>query len=754
MSAISRADLHCHSTASDVSKLGVARSLGLPECATPPEEVYALARRRGMDFVTITDHDSIAGVLEIADRPGVFVSEELTTRFAGEPQAVHVLCYGITPDDHEWLQAHAQDVELIAAYLAEREIVSALAHPFFAVAAPLEPRHRRRLAELFGIWEVRNGSRAPELNQPAATYIDTRGGIGIGGSDDHAGVDVARTWSQTPAAATPAEFLAHIRAGRVTTGGDQGSAAKWAHAAVALAIRSLPAAAADARPQPERVLGILERLMDESEARGGDATSELGPADAGALLGAWLGAVAPGMDGHMLLRALQGGGCTHAGLARRARHVHERRLHDAVERTLAAATSGTPGDWIDAALQVFDACVPVIPYLPATAFLARETVRLSARTSGPSRIAVIADGIGEMHGVTRAVQKIRELGVPGFEVEVLGTDAGVDRRLPAVIDAAVPFGEGLRLGVPGLPCVINALVEGGFDLVHVCAPGPAGVTALLAARFLGLPVAGAYHTELAAYAGIRTGDAALGRNVAAAIGAFYAQCRVVLSPSAASDLRLGELGIAAERIARWDRGVDADGFSAPRRARPEDGRIDVLYAGRLTREKGTGLLVETIELARARDPRIQLLLAGAGPEEPAIRARLGDAVCCLGWLEADELAAAYASADAFLFCSQTDTFGQVILEAQASALPVLAVDAGGPAELIEDGRTGLLRPPAAEALADALVALAADPVRRGALGRAARAAVRDRSWDASLARLAAGWSRALGDDGAMTRRAA
>ena len=110
----SRADLHCHSTASQVSKLGVQRALGLPECATPPEEVYALAKRRGMDFVTITDHDTIAGVLEIADRPDVFVSEELTARFRGEPQAVHILCYGITPDDHEWLQAHADDVEVVA----------------------------------------------------------------------------------------------------------------------------------------------------------------------------------------------------------------------------------------------------------------------------------------------------------------------------------------------------------------------------------------------------------------------------------------------------------------------------------------------------------------------------------------------------------------------------------------------------------------------------------------------------------------
>ena len=115
----------------------------------------------------------------------MFVSEELTTWFAGEPQAVHVLCYGIDPADHEYLQAHAADVEECAAYLHEREITCALAHPFFAVAAPLGPRHRRRLAELFPVWEVRNGSRAPELNMPAAVYIETHGGTGVGGSDDH-----------------------------------------------------------------------------------------------------------------------------------------------------------------------------------------------------------------------------------------------------------------------------------------------------------------------------------------------------------------------------------------------------------------------------------------------------------------------------------------------------------------------------------------------------------------------------------------
>jgi predicted metal-dependent phosphoesterase TrpH len=224
MNVHSRADMHVHSTASQLSKLGIQRSLSLPECATPPEEVYALAKRRGMDFVTITDHDTIAGAQTLSHLPDTFLSEELTVAFKGERQAVHVLCYGITPEDHAWLQAHNDDVDACATYLHGNGITAALAHPFYAVAAPLTARHRRRLAELFPIWETRNGSRAKELNLPAFVYIETHGGTAIGGSDDHAGIDIGATFTETPRAATPAEFLAHVRAGRAEAHGAQGSA--------------------------------------------------------------------------------------------------------------------------------------------------------------------------------------------------------------------------------------------------------------------------------------------------------------------------------------------------------------------------------------------------------------------------------------------------------------------------------------------------------------------------------------------------
>ncbi len=731
---MSRADLHCHSAASEVSKLGVQRELGLPECATPPEEVHSLAKRRGMDFVTITDHDTIAGVLEIADQPDVFVSEELTARFRGEPQAVHVLCLGITPGDHEWLQAHAGDVEAVAAYLHEHEITCALAHPFYAVEAPLTARHRRRLAELFPIWEVRNGSRARELNLPAAIYIDTHGGIGIGGSDDHAGVDIGRTWSETPKAATPQEFLAHVRAGRVGAFGDQGSAAKWAHAAMALAVRSLGRDDDDAPPDPTAVMRMIERIVTKDEAEGGD----LGPRDARAVLRAWLESVELDPDERVLLGHLQADGFSHAALERRARRCHERKLAAAVAQVSETA------DWNAIAAGVFDACVAAVPYAPATAFLAREQRRVNpSREREPARVALVADGLGAVHGVTSTLQQIRERGVPGFEVEVIGTDANVDRRLSAVAEAPIPYYPGLTVGVPSLLAVVDALAGGAYDLLHVCSPGPAGVAALLTARALGLPVAGSYHTELAAYTALRSGDALLEAGMRAALATFYGQCDVVLSPSGAADTRLHELGIDSARVGRWDRGVDLERFKPANRRASNGNRIDVLYAGRLTREKGADLLADSFLTARARDPRLRLVLAGGGPEEDALRARLGRSASFLGWLSGDDLAAAYASADIFLFCSQTDTFGQVILEAQASGLPVVAVAAGGPAELVADGRSGVLCPADADDLASAVVSLAGSSAARERLARGGFAAVAGRSWEASLTRLAAGWHRAL-----------
>jgi glycosyltransferase involved in cell wall biosynthesis/predicted metal-dependent phosphoesterase TrpH len=772
----SRVDLHCHSTASQFSRLGVQRSLGLPECATPPGEVYELAKRRGMDFVTITDHDTIDGCLELADRPDCFVSEELTARFAGEPQAVHVLCYGITPGDHEWLQANAGDLEACAAYLDEHEIACALAHPFYNVAAPLGRRHRRRLAELFPIWEVRNGSRAAELNAPAVVYVETHGGTGVGGSDDHAGVDIGRTFTETPAASTPEELLRHLRAGRAEARGEQGSAAKWAHAAIVLATRALaldgaphdPRSAvpsprqsterhsgAGGGPDPAAVLKICQRVVGQGSVREGVVAADIGPGDACTLLDSWLRSMGIELRGRELIDHFQSEGFSHADLYRRARRVHDRRLRAAIGDGAAAIAGGDPAA---AASGLFEALLPAVPYAPATVFLGAEKAKLAGRlvwrvsrhihrksaTGERPRVALIADGIEAMHGVTHTIEQIRERGVPGFEVEVVGTDPGVDRRLPAATSLEVPFYEGLRLGVPGLPDLAETLAEGRYDLVHVTAPGPAGVAAALLSRIAATPLLASYHTELADYAGLRSGDGGLEAMARIALGAFYTAPGLVLSPSPAADGSLLRLGAERGRIARWERGVDVSRFSpekADRTAFP--GVTKVLYAGRMTREKGVELLAESFLRARRFEPRLHLLLAGGGPEEDELRAKLGEHATFLGWLEGEELARAYASADLFLFCSRTDTYGQVVLEAGASGLPVVAVAEGGPAALVEDRRTGLLCQPDPDRLAGAVLQLATSPALRRRMGGAAIGAARARSWELALEQLAGGYRRAL-----------
>ena len=350
-----------------------------------------------------------------------------------------------------------------------------------------------------------------------------------------------------------------------------------------------------------------------------------------------------------------------------------------------------------------------------------------------------------MHGVTHTLDELRDRGVPGFEVEVVGTDHNVDRRLSAVAEIDIPFYAGLKVGVPSLPAIVETLAEGRYDLVHLCSPGPSGAAAAIIARVMGIPILGSYHTELAAYAGLRSQDPGLELAARMAIGAFYGQCRRVLSPSVASDAVLREMGIADERIGRWDRGVDLARFSRrAARAGLLPGEITVLYAGPPDAREGRRPARRRVPARRARATR------GCTSRSPAAGPR--SASCASAWAStrrssagsrATRSRAAYASADIFLFASRTDTFGQVLLEAQASGLPVVAVGEGGPTSIVTDGATGRLCPADAGALADAVVELAAAPLQRERLARAALHAVAQRTWERSLQRLAVGYRRAL-----------
>ncbi len=354
---------------------------------------------------------------------------------------------------------------------------------------------------------------------------------------------------------------------------------------------------------------------------------------------------------------------THADLDRRARRVHERKLAAVVHETVAGSCSAAPRDTRPAAPSPCStpAC-PRSPTPPSAAFLGREKAKLTRSDGDRPRVALVVDGIGGMHGVTHTIQQIRARGVRGFDVEVIGTDADVDRRLSAVAEIDIPFYPGLEIGVPTVPAIVEALSEGRYDIVHVCSPGPAGIAAWLLARVLELPRVGSYHTELGAYAALRTGQPQFEALANWALGRFYGACDVVLSPSPASDAAPGRAGDRS----RADPPLGSRRRPTPLRSR-RSARTDCCRAsstcctpGRLSSEKGVELLADAFLEAHRRDPRLHLVLAGGGPEEGlAARApwRPGHVPGLAD--RGDALARAYASADAFLFASTTETFGQV-----------------------------------------------------------------------------------------------
>ena len=217
--------------------------------------------------------------------------------------------------------------------------------------------------------------------------------------------------------------------------------------------------------------------MSEGNVRSGSTQRDLGPQDALALLRSWLGAMNLEVDERKLIEHLQEGDVSHHDLYRRARRIHERELARVVNETMDVIRSGAMPDFNKTAAEFFDACVPAIPYAAAAAFLGREKQKLTRSDGDRPRVALIGEGLGSMHGVTHTIQHLRDRGVPGFEVEVIGTDADVDRRLSAVAEVDIHFYEGMKIGVPSVTAITDAIAVGRYDMVQVTSPGHSGVAA-------------------------------------------------------------------------------------------------------------------------------------------------------------------------------------------------------------------------------------------------------------------------------------
>lgn len=772
-----RADLHVHSSHSNKPTYWALRKFNCPESYSSPEFIYHAARRQGMDYVTITDHNTINGALEIAHLPGAFVSAEVTTYFPEDGCKVHVVVLDISEENFREINILRKNIYELAAYLVKSGIAHFIAHPLYAQNERLSADHFEKILLLFQAVETRNGARAGRygsfleavlrgLTPETMALLADKHGIEpfaatpwlkarVGGSDDHSGLFIASAHTSVPGARSVKEFIAALADRRCEPAGEDGDPLTLAHSLYAITHsyyrKKFGSGRSDSMPF---IKALMERYFDSSGGRssflekvklfirknlpdgsggyGNAGIEEILDKEAKRLLkdGAFLRSIGSEARNRKIFSVTS--------------YLANRLIYHYTERLTRVPFSSGFFNLINSLGSIGLVHLLISPYYVAFHHQHRGKdlmAEISRRFGVPGergpkeKIALFTDTLNEINGVAITIRRLihiaRERGVELTVItsspEPTGYRDGV-MNFRSIGDFMLPEYPDLKLHFPPVLDVIDYFEREGFTRIHVSTPGTVGLLALCIAKLMDFPVAGTYHTDIPQYVRSLTSDEMLERVAWQFMIWFYGTMDEVMVPSASTRRQLVERGLPEEKTRPLPRWVDVESYS-PHRRDPDfwksfaaGGGMKFLYVGRVSREKNLELLADAFkEVAREKTP-CQLVIVGDGPYAEELRAKLrGYPAIFTGFLTGDTLAAAYASSDVFVFPSATDTFGNVVLEAQASGLPVIVCDSGGPRELMRDGVTGIVtRAGNLEDLVEAMRSLLLDESKTAEMGANAR----------------------------------
>ena len=385
------------------------------------------------------------------------------------------------------------------------------------------------------------------------------------------------------------------------------------------------------------------------------------------------------------------------------------------------------------------------------------TPLLSSARRPPKRVALFAGAYSHIaDGVSLTLNRlVAHLEQQDVEVRVFA---------PTNDDPAIPDHAGTLVSVPSIPVpgrseyrlslgltpsVREALDAFDPTLYHIATPDLLGRHAMRAAESAGVPVVASYHTHFSSYLKYYHLDL-LEDAVWRYLRSFYEKCEQVYVPSTAMADILRSHGIT-DGLRLWQRGVETDRFTPARRSLEwrrahgiADDEVVVAFVSRLVWEKGLDVYADVIERLEQKNIPHRSLIVGDGPARADLEERL-DHTLFTGYLSGTKLATAYASSDVFLFPSDTETFGNVTLEAMASGLPTVCANAVGSRDLVNDGATGRLCPPGdTDAFTRAVQRLVTHASVRRRMGQTARDRAQDFSWSSILSRMNRYYDEVLG----------
>jgi glycosyltransferase involved in cell wall biosynthesis/predicted metal-dependent phosphoesterase TrpH len=801
-----KADLHVHSKYSKRPSEWFLRKIGCAESYTDPVTLYTIARKRGMDLVTITDHNTIAGSLEIAHLDNTFISEEITTYFPDTGCKLHVLAYNITERQHDNITRFRENVYDLVAYFYVEGIVHSLAHPLYAVNDRLTQDHFEQLLLLFKTFEIngtRDGLQGHILNdilehltpetleilankynrepygaEPWKKYLSA-------GSDDHSSINIASRYTEVEDATTVIEFLHGLAQGHTRVGGHASHPSVMAHNLYSIAYqfyktkfplerytnKEILLRFADRTLIPmhqENGTKVLGRLRNFFSARMPGEIFKSAPKTMQSVLLKEARNIIwhdPEMQA-MLGRTMPEPQAMNTTWYRFVNRISEnilKQFADSILKSLAGAnlfdifhTIGSVGSLYTLLSPYFVAYTVFTKDRPLSRQCHRQFVPAStpgAQTSSPAtafNMAHFTDTFYEVNGVAKTLRKYSELAQKHQQPLTLITCSLENGNSPNIKNFApigtfeMPLYPEMKLLYPPVLEMLNYCYERGFTHIHSATPGPMGLAALAIARILKLPIYGTYHTAFPQYAHQLSDDDSLEDLVWRYVIWYYSQMDVVYVPSHATGEELIAKGIEDHKIQFYPRGTDTERFHPSKRNGFFATRIPLttdplllLYVGRVSREKNLPVLVDAFRQVAQKRSDVHLVVVGDGPYLNDMKTALaGLPATFTGILEGEDLTQAYASSDLFVFPSTTDTFGNVVLEAQASGIPAIVTDQGGPQENLIPNETGFIIPANdTDMLADAVGQLADNRDRLAQMKHRARQYMETRSLEAAYLQL-------------------
>ncbi|PIP41761.1 MAG: glycosyl transferase [Desulfobacterales bacterium CG23_combo_of_CG06-09_8_20_14_all_51_8] len=788
-----KVDLHVHSKSSTRPSQWILQKIDCPESFTSQKKIYEIAKARGMDLVTITDHNNINGCLEIAHLPDVFISEEATAYFPENQCKLHVLVHDITEDQHIEIHHLRKNVYDLVAYLNRENLFHVLAHPLFDLNHKLSLDYFEKMLLLFTNFEV-NGSRDAHQNEILTAILksltpkdmellaDKHGVLPqnprpwikniTAGSDDHSSLNIARMHTCVPDAETKEQFFAGILSGRATVSGKPATPKTMAHNLYGIAYQfykskfdfdryitknTLFKFVDSALTHHEDHRGMLTRLQDYIitrrpsfsmfHSRSGDLV-ELIQEKA-------MDAIRHNINFQKILNDTGRESWEKEedwfAFVNDVSEAVMKSFADAALDSLSRARLFNIFQTIGSAGSVYTL---LAPYFMAFGLFTKdrafaESCRkrfLSDPKEVPeeeTRMVIFTDTLSETNGVALTLRmqlKIAQKTGKHLSLVTCSPDNGVEgaKNFTPIGSFQIPEYPEISLHYPPVLKMLEYCYENNFIHIMASTPGPMGLAALAVSRILDIPFYGTYHTAFPQYVAELTDDFAMEELAWKLMVWFYNQMDIVYVPSRATGAELAAKGIRPSKLRLYPRGIDIHRFHPAQRNGFWSSKYQLpgkstklLYVGRVSKEKNLDVLARAFNKLNLLNPDLQLIIVGDGPYRKDMEKALEHTNALFtGYLEGDDLVKAYASSDLFVFPSSTDTFGNVVLEAQACGLPVIVTDAGGPQENLVDGETGIIVPAHEDqALIDAVLQICETPQRLAMMKLNARKYMENRSFE-------------------------